>query len=630
MAPNTSVPKGSNGDQTQDDPSDQSNFPQDDDENQYRPQPPAKRQDLPFGTAPPPAAPDAPGSDHGQSPPPSPPGFPGDPPVAPPTPPQPGYQRPTRSTAGKLPIRYRQSESDGNKCPPFRYHDASAELIQLSRSRWNDQTSQDGVPSTIFTSYYDPLHSSGVDDAPAVANEMVEKLCREGGVELADFLLCKAISPESENLPGPSHNYREWTYKDIQRLPAAEQKGWSKACETELEALKQHRKVYDLVDRPTNTNVIKCRWVFNEKTDGRKKARLVAKGFTQVEGEDFSEVFSPVVRFETARCMMALAALNNWHISSLDVTSAFLYGELDEELYMEQPEGFKVKGQEQKVCRLKPAIYGLRQAAIVWWKALDKSMAELGFRRCKSDASVFVYKRNNDLVVCLVYVDDCLFFGSNKALVERLKSDFMKKWESRDLGPATEFLRMRIQRQGSKILLDQRQYLEKVLERCGMQNAKPAPTPLPAGCNPKINTSEASNVLRQRYQVIIGSLLYLMLGTRPDISFAVTMLSRYASNPTQQHLNLALYVCRYLKGTSKYALVYDGATGHGLEAFTDSDWRSSPDTRRSTSGYFLTLADGLFTWTTRTQKVSCVVVYRSRIYGSLGLLQTSYLDKTAP
>jgi hypothetical protein len=127
----------------------------------------------------------------------------------------------------------------------------------------------------------------------------------------------------------------------------------------ELDSL--HRcKVFELVDPPKGCKVIKNRWVFDLKSDGHKKARLVAKGFSQVEGIDYDTIFSPVVQFETVQLMIALAALQNWHITGLDVKMAFLYGELDEELYMEQPEGFKVKGQEGKVLCLKHAIYGLK------------------------------------------------------------------------------------------------------------------------------------------------------------------------------------------------------------------------------------------------------------------------------
>ena len=149
-------------------------------------------------------------------------------------------------------------------------------------------------------------------------------------------------------------------------LPKADQEEWRQACKQELEELHK-RDVYDMVERPHGCKVIKNRWVFDKKGDSRKRACLVAKGFSQVEGLDYDQVFSPVVRFETVCLIFAMAALENWTLTGLDVRKAYLYGELDEEIYMEQPEGFKVPGKEDKVLHLKCALYGLKQAGLGWW-----------------------------------------------------------------------------------------------------------------------------------------------------------------------------------------------------------------------------------------------------------------------
>ena len=580
-------------------------FGQDDD--LFNPFPPDKRKAGDGNWEVPPAAPPAPPPDFMQPPAQD---EEQEEPAPPPTPPleqvpeQQGPRRSARENKGVPPLRpgnvfgERRKPTDILQKERGWKYDAVSDK-PIGHSYW-DQQIVEGQQSPGSSSSDTHQQSSVFDFHSEV--EMA-KLCQEGGVGLVNYLLAKAIPPDDNDnvLLGPAKNVREWSFRDVQRLPAAEQSEWHQACLDELEALRQ-RQVYELVDRPKDKNVIKCRWVFDLKTDGRKKARLVAKGFTQVEGIDFDEIFSPVVRFETARLMFALAALKGWHASALDVKSAFLYGELEEELYMEQPEGFRAKGQEHKVWRLLRAIYGLHQAAIAWWRALDKSMIEMGFRRIKSDAGIFIYVKGCTFVVVMVYVDDGIFFGPDKALVERLKIIFMKRWECRDLGPVNEFLRMRIRRDGSKILIDQCAYLEKVLDRCQMINAKPAITPLPAGFFAAPNTETVNPELRRRFQMIIGSLLYIMLGTRPDIAFAVTLLSRHAANPSQDHLNKALYICRYLLGTRNYALVFDGATGYGLEAYTDSDWGTDPTSRRSTTGYYLTLANGIFSWVSRTQK----------------------------
>lgn len=477
-----------------------------------------------------------------------------------------------------------------------------------SRPRATPQNEQVPEPSSSSPApAYDPVPSdirspvSGDDsgappppDAPSDAG--LAQLCREGGVAFINYLVSKAIAPDV-----PKSNPREWTYRDILRLPKAEQHDWKLAALEELEALKK-RKVFELVPRPKGRRVIKNRWVFDVKTDGRKKARLVARGFSQVEGVDFDQIFSPVVRFETVRLVLALSALEDWHLTGLDVRNAYLYGELEEEIYMEQPDGFIAKGQEHMVLRLLKALYGLKQAGLVWWRTLDRSMKELGFIRLKSDAGVFIKRDGNDRIVVVVYVDDAIFAGSNKSKVLQAKESFMRKWECRDLGDAKEFLRMRILKHGSKVSLDQCAYLDKVLERCNMQSCKPASTPLPQSYNPIKHEGPVDTARRTRFQTVIGSLLYLMLGTRPDIAFAVTKLAQHSANPSEDHLEKALYICRYLQGTRDYKLEFDGSSGLGLVAFSDSDWGSDLNDRRSQTGYILKLAGGVFSWNSRAQR----------------------------
>jgi len=308
----------------------------------------------------------------------------------------------------------------------------------------------------------------------------VNWLCREGGVAFQHFLVSKAIIPSihiahpdyEPEIPWQPLSPKEWTYRDILKLPKDMLEEWRTACERELEAL-ERRKVYDLVQHPKGRKVIKNRWVFDVKDDGCKRARLVAKGFGQVEGLDYDQVFSPVVCFETARLILAMAALEGWVAYGLDVPNAYLYSELDEEIYMEQPEGFRVPGKEDCVLRLRRALYGLKQAGLAWWQALKQSMEELGFTSLTSDAGVFIYRsKDGSFVIAIVYVNDAIFCGPSIPLVQKMKEAFMKRWETWDLGEITEFLHMHITRVGQSIHIDQMAYLQLVLQRCGMQNAK--------------------------------------------------------------------------------------------------------------------------------------------------------------
>ena len=229
-------------------------------------------------------------------------------------------------------------------------------------------------------------------------------------------------------------------------------------------------------------------------------------------------------------------------------------------------------------------------------------MKDLGFKHLKSNAGIFLYKKKGTTtVIAKVYVDDALFCGPDIKTVKEIKAAFMKCWECRDLGPTKEFLHMSIRQEGSKIMIDQCAYLEKILQRFNLINAQIAPTPLSQGYHPMAHEGVIDPKIRSLFQQVIGSLLYLMLGTRPDIAYAVIALSKHATKPSKEHLNHALYICCYLLGTCYYSLVFDGSTKAGLIAYTDSDWASDPNTRRLQTGWFIKLAGCIFSWQSHQQ-----------------------------
>ena len=212
------------------------------------------------------------------------------------------------------------------------------------------------------------------------ADSLIQNMVQEGGANLIKLLLSAAVSSTESakgKIPDVS-KVREWQYRDLMHLPKAVQEEWKTACKEELEALRQCN-VFKLTNLPKGHKTIRCRWVFDVKSDSHKKARLVAQGFSQVEGIDFNKLFSPVVRFESVRLIFALSAIENYYCVSVDVCNAYLYGKLDEEIYMRQPQGFIARGQENKVIHLQHALYGLKQAGLAWWKELNSSMKSLGF-----------------------------------------------------------------------------------------------------------------------------------------------------------------------------------------------------------------------------------------------------------
>ena len=381
---------------------------------------------------------------------------------------------------------------------------------------------------------------------------------------------------------------------------------WRAACQYEIDALAKNR-TWDLVDLPTGRKAVKSKWVFKRKADGRFRARLVAKGFTQIQGIDYDETFSPVARFESLRLLLALAALSDWEIHQMDVKSAFLNGLLDEEIFMEQPYGFIVPDQSDKVCLLRKAIYGLKQASRAWNLQFHSVLIDLGFKRTHSDAGVYHrLDAGGSTLIIILYVDDITILGDKLADVKNLKITLAGRYEMTDLGEIESYLGVRIKRDRSikRLDIDQSRYISEIVDRFGLADCNPARTPLPSGAEALLvkHTGQASADEIKYYQQIIGSLLYVQIGTRPDVSFAVGRLAQYASNPSSQHLRLAKYVLSYLKGTADLSLRYDGARGSGLFGYSDSSYGDQPDDYHSTSGFVYLLADAAISWSSRKQK----------------------------
>ena len=222
---------------------------------------------------------------------------------------------------------------------------------------------------------------------------------------------------------------------------------WMKAMQDEMSSLKKNN-TYELVELPKGKKVLKNKWLFKLKRDDsgkliKHKARLVVKGFAQTKGLDFDEIFSPVVKMTSIRVILGLVASMDLELEQMDVKTAFLHGDLKEEIYMTQPEGFEVEGKEQLVCRLKKSLYGLKQAPRQWYKKFDSFMVSHGYRRTAADHCVYVRKfGNGKFIILLLYVDDMLIVGQDSKMIDRLKRDMSKTFDMKDLGPARVILRM--------------------------------------------------------------------------------------------------------------------------------------------------------------------------------------------
>eukprot|EP00253_Pinus_taeda_P022479 PITA_22479 len=314
----------------------------------------------------------------------------------------------------------------------------------------------------------------------------------------------------------------------------------------ELEQIERNN-TWELVPRAKDKNVIGTKWVFKNKLNEngeviRNKARVVCKWYAHQEGIDFEETFSPVARLEAIRMFLALSSFQNFKVFQMDVKSAFLNGDLEEEIYIEQPDGFILENDPNLVCRLKKALYGLKQAQ---------------------------------------GLDDIIFGSNEEAMSQNFALVMKKEFEMSLLGELTYFLGLQIQQNGG-IFLSQTKYLKHILKKYGMEDAKPICTPMVTGCN--LSANDESEAVRQpTYRSMIGSLLYLT-GTRPDIMHAVGIVGRFQENPKETHLQAVKRIFKYLQGTQHYGLWYPRDTDLTLHAYTDADWAGSVDDRKSTSG----------------------------------------------
>ncbi|KAK9144280.1 hypothetical protein Sjap_004183 [Stephania japonica] len=380
---------------------------------------------------------------------------------------------------------------------------------------------------------------------------------------------------------------------------------WKEAMDKEYHALMQNT-TWSLVPASSSQNVVDNKWIFSIKrnSDGsinRYKARLVAKGFRQVPGIDFGETYSPVVKAATIRVILSLAVQLGWSLRQLDINNAFLNGTLSEEVFTNQPLGFVDSQFPSHVCKLHKALYGLRQAPRAWFDKLKSTLVSWGFRNSKADNSLFVFRSESTVLYILVYVDDIIVTGSQISSIQSFINKLHTSFALKDIGELNYFLGMETRRDKSGLYLTQTAYINQLLKQGGMLNAKPIDTPcslskpLYADGSPSFNDATL-------YRSLLGGLQYLV-HTRPDISFIVNRLSQFQQTPTVTHWQALKRVLRYLKGTTDMGICFRPSSHLYVTGFSDADWATSPDDRRSVAGYAVYLGCNLVAWQSKKQPV---------------------------
>ena len=400
------------------------------------------------------------------------------------------------------------------------------------------------------------------------------------------------------------------TYRQSQQRPDADL--WHKACQEEMDAHTANG-TWEIVKLPPGKRAIGSRWHMKVKrnADGSLdcyKARLVAKGYSQHPGFDFKETFAPTVRYATIRIILAIAALEDLELRSVDISHAYLNGELEEEIYMQQPEGFEVGGLDY-VCRLLKSLYGLKQAARVWNKLLHSVLSKMGFKCILSDYGLYIFHREDVHIFMPVFVDDITLACKDGDKINSIIQELASHFKLRDLGPTTQLLGMEIHRDcpNRTLSLSQSQFITNLLEENGLHDSKPVSTPLNPGCRLSTsmcpqNDAEVSEMRQHPYISVVGSLMYLALTTRPDIAYAAGVLARFNSNPGPAHWNAAKHVLRYLKGTIGYKLIYKPSLEpEPFITYSDADHGGNPDNGKSTGGYVVKIGSGAVSWSSKLQ-----------------------------
>jgi hypothetical protein len=449
------------------------------------------------------------------------------------------------------------------------------------------------------------------DDAGEMVNNngetsqgAVQKRVRRPPGYLEDFVTGSEAEQEEQlhNLAIFSSSDDPSTYEE-----AAKSEIWRKAMDQEIDSIESNN-TWELTALPLGAKTIGVKWIYktkyNEKGEVEKhKARLVAKGYTQKYGIDYGEVFAPVARWDTIRTILSIAASKKWCVFQLDVKSAFLHGELVEEVYIDKPAGYH-KGGSEMVYRLKKALYGLRQAPRAWYSKIESYFCAEKFEKCTYEPTLFVKNgvRGKILIVSL-YVDDLIYTGNDLKMIEEFKESMKGRFAMTDLGKMRYFLGVEVSQNEKGIFIFQHKYASEILSRFGMKECNKVCSPIVPGCKlVKDENGKASD--STTYKQMVGCLMYL-LATRPDIAFSVCLVARYMERPTEIHVAAVKRIMRYLKGSLSFGIWYRSGDVDDLQmiGWTDSDYAGDSDDRKSTSGYVFKLASGAISWSSKKQPI---------------------------
>lgn len=510
---------------------------------------------------------------------------------------------------------------------------ASETIGEQNESNYVDVNEANNDSSEAMTSV-NSSNASLIETEFDVAASELEIVPRPFSVEKGIGNLCESnarkaiglyamLAAATEDVQEPK-SYRE-------AIQCDEARRWEEAMACEYHSLIEN-DTWEMCDLPNGRKAIANKWVFKVKRSAtgvieRYKARLVVKGYSQVRGIDYDETYSPVARYSSIRFLLAMAAKYQLIIHQMDAVTAFLQGELAEEIYMTQPEGFD--DNSKRVCRLMRPLYGLKQSSRAWNSKLNDVLTErLKFNRSSVDQCIYFKHSQQNTIVLAVWVDDLMIFSSNGTMCTKLKNDLQAHFKMKDLGEVKSLLGMNITRNvNGSISIDQRHYIETVLRRFKMENCNPVASPMEGGDQRVSDEMCPRNAAEQQemdaipYQAAIGSLMYAAQISRPDICYAVCTLSRYNNNYGREHWTAAKRVLRYLKGTIDVKLTFQPNGSGEMVGFCDADHAGDRDRRRSTSGYVFTIQGGAISWASKRQRTTALSTTEAEFMSMVSAVQ---------
>jgi hypothetical protein len=464
-----------------------------------------------------------------------------------------------------------------------------------------------------------------------------DELLQQGSVDHMANAVTAGVSLLEDQTPA--------TYRAAMSCPDAAK--WRAAMDKEMASC-AGLDVWNLIRRselPRGANVLPPKWVYKIKTDEsgnpiQWKARITPKGFLQKEGKDYFEVFARTGSYKTKRVGLSLTAKWDHELHQMDVPTAFLWADVEEDVYMELPEGYR-DGKEEFVCHLKKSLYGLKQAPRNWYLLVSKYIKSLGFKATVSDPCLFFRRsRTGRLILLFLFVDDfqISFHRDDTAEWNDLKAQLVKRFNTKDIGESTWILGMRIRRDRKlrTITLDQELYVTKALEKYGLAKCKIADTPEVVGLAHSEPTVEQQALVdRQRYMEITGTLMYAAIATRPDIAHAVHYLASNMLAPTQLHMTAAERVLRYLAGTKEVGLIFGSRNGDDdrhdsrgrrvlsvdVCAYSDADWANNKDGRKSVTGWVAKVNGDPISWSSKKQRTVALSTCEAELYAKAAAIQ---------